>query len=170
MSDTRDNPCNACSLNQACCRRLSGLMLTRDEYERLFRNFAEGLSVKKSNGVVIVSSRVEGACPHWKYGGCMIYPERPIDCRLYPYAIRHLIEKRRKITIVFHDGAGCPHGDGLYALMTESEIRALIVAFGRKIYGEQVTIVVQREKGAFSRLRHRIEAALNRRWDKTSCR
>lgn len=169
MSEIHDNPCKTCTMNQDCCTRLSGLMVTQDEYGRYFRNNAEGLLVKKSKGFIVVTSRTGGACPHWGNGGCMIYPDRPIDCRLYPYAIRYLIEKKRKVTIVFHDRSLCSNKDRLYALMTESEIRSLVMAFGKKVYGESITIIVQREKGAFSRLRHRIEAALNRRWNEIRC-
>jgi Fe-S-cluster containining protein len=170
MSETQDNPCKECTLNHDCCRRFSGLMLTRDEYERHFRNTTEGLVVKKANGFFVVSSRTEGECPYWGNGGCLIYPDRPIDCRLYPYVIRHLIEKKRKVHMVFHDRSACPQRDSVYALMPESEIRALVKAFGRKVYGESKTIIVHREKGVLSRLRYRIEAALSRHWNKIGCR
>ena len=162
MSGPHDNPCNTCSANQDCCTRLSGLMLAPDEYETLFRNSAEVLAVKKTNRFIVVSSRHGGACPHWGDGGCVIYPERPIDCRLYPYVIRHLIEKKRKVHLVFHDRSACPQRKSMCALMPEPEIRALVKAFGRKIYGEEIAIFVQREKGVFSRLRYRVEAALSR--------
>jgi len=138
-------------------------MLTQGEYERLFGNHAAGLSVKRSDGFIIVSSRVGGACPHWGDGGCLIYPDRPIDCRLYPLVMRHLIERKRQVKIVCHDRSPCPHRGSLSALLTESGVRALVTAFGKEIYGDRVAIVVRREKGALSRLRYRVEAALSRR-------
>jgi len=170
MNEKHYNPCKSCLINQGCCTRLSGLMLTQDEYQRHFRNNAEGLVVEKSNGFFVVSSGTEDACPHWGNDGCLIYPDRPIDCRLYPYLIRRMIEKKRKVHLVFHDSSVCPHRNALFALMPDSEIRALVKEFGRNVYGENIAIIVYREKGAFSRWRHRIEAALSRSCNKTSCR
>jgi Fe-S-cluster containining protein len=167
MSESRVNPCRSCTINQGCCTRLSGLMLTQDEYDRHFKSYGDGLVLRKSHGVFIVTPSPEGACPHWGNGGCSIYQDRPIDCRLHPFIIRHMIEKRREVKIVFHNRTECPQKASLCAMMPESEIRALVAAFGKKVYGENIAIIVHREKGPFSRLRHRLEAALRRRLKKS---
>jgi len=142
-------------------------MLTRDEYERHFRNYRDELITRPVNGFFIVSSGKGGACPHWENGGCRIYLDRPVDCRLYPYAIRHIIRKKQAVKIVFHARSICLQKNPLYQLMPESEARALVTAFGKKVFGQRTPIVVQREKGPLSRLRNRIEAALSRRVIKT---
>jgi Fe-S-cluster containining protein len=167
MSGTHDNPCKVCTINQDCCTRLSGLMLTRDEYDRHFRNHRDELVTRPVNGFFIISSGKGGACPHWENSGCRIYHVRPVDCRLYPYVIRHLIKRNQSVKIVFHAGSICLKKNPLYQLMPETEARALVMAFGKKVFGENTAIVVQREKGPFSRLRNRIEAALSRRLNKT---
>jgi Fe-S-cluster containining protein len=142
-------------------------MLTRDEFEQHFRNYRDELVSRPVNGFIIVSSGKGGSCPHWENGGCRIYLDRPIDCRLYPYAIRHLIRKKQSVKIVFNADSICLQKNRLYRLMPEAEARALVMAFGKRVFGERTTIIVQREKGPFSRLRHRIEAALSRRLNKT---
>jgi len=167
MNKSHDNPCSVCTIDQDCCTRLSGLMLTQDEYERHFRNDQDKLVIRPVNGFFIVSARKSGICPHWENGGCRIYLDRPVDCRLYPYAIRHLIKIKQNVKIVFHAGSICLQKNRFYQLMPESEARALVMAFGKKVFGESTSIIVKREKGPFSRLRYRIEAALSRRFNKT---
>ncbi len=163
MSKTHDNPCEVCTINQDCCTRLSGLMLTKDEFERHFKKNREELAIKPLNGFFVVSSKKSGMCPHWENGSCQIYSDRPIDCRLYPYAIRHLIKNKQRVKIVFHAESICLQKNRLYVLMPELEARELVLAFGKTVFGESTAVIVQREKGTFSQLRNRIEAALYRR-------
>jgi len=138
-------------------------MLSQSEFDRLFKSRAEGLVVRQANNVVIVSSANGGACPYWGKGGCRIYQERPIDCRIFPYVLTRVIEKKNKVKIIFHTRTDCPQKDILYALMPEADARALAMAFGKEIFGEGKTIVVEREKGRLSQLRIRIETAISRR-------
>jgi Fe-S-cluster containining protein len=157
------NPCAACTTNQHCCSRLSGLILSQKEFDALFKGHAEGLTVRQVNKVVIVSAKYGGACPHWANEGCRIYQDRPMDCRIFPYVLTRVIEKRNKVKIIFHTRTDCPQKDILYALLSEAAAKALVMEFGEKIFGEAKAIIVERENGLFSQLRIRIETAISRR-------
>ncbi len=163
MKTVNDNPCEACTTNRGCCtlKGWCGLVLTKDEFEAHFKNHAEELFVRESNKYVIISTKEGRVCPHLaKDGSCRIYKDRPIDCRLYPYVMRFVFEKPRKVKIAFHTQPDCPQGEAL--LIPEADAKALITEFGKKVYGEDKTIIVQRQKGLFSRLRIRIEITMNR--------
>jgi Fe-S-cluster containining protein len=163
MSNVQNNPCLACSTNQHCCSRVSGLLLSEEDFRRHFDRHQAELSVRRSGKVVIVSSKGGGPCPHWGKDGCRIYGERPIDCRVFPYIPTHIIDKGNRVKIVYHGRIDCPLKAELFLLMPEAEIKSLLTAFGRKLYGETRTIVVQRENGVITRLFNRIEAAIYRR-------
>lgn len=166
MSTTRDNPCIGCSTNQHCCSKLSGLVLAEEEFHRLFHHHEAELSIQWSNKVAVVSTKHGGPCPHWRQEGCRVYPDRPIDCRVFPYVTTQVIEKRGEIRITFHSRSDCPKKERLFLLMPEAEIRSLLAAFGKKAYGETGTIVVQHEDEIAARLRNRIRAAITRQWNK----
>ena len=166
MSFVKENPCLACSTDQHCCSRVSGLMLSEDEFRKHFASHLQELTVRRSRKVVYVSSKSGGSCPHWGVDGCRIYPERPIDCRVFPYIPTHVIEKGKQVKIVYHGRSDCPQKGRLFLLMPEAEVKALLMAFGRKMYGETRTIVVQHEQGIVSRVCNRIEAAIYRRMNR----
>ncbi len=86
-----------------------------------------------------------------------------MDCRIFPYIMTRVIEKRNKVKIVFHTRTDCPQKDRIYALMPEADARALAKEFGKKIFGEDKTGIVEREKGLLSQLRIRIETMISRR-------
>lgn len=163
MANDTTNPCLSCSTGQHCCSRLGGLLLSGDEFARHFSQHLHGLVVRRSGQVVIVSAKQGGACPHWGKDGCGIYRERPIDCRVYPYTPTHIIDKGRVVKIVFHGRADCPQRESLFRGTTLGEVTELLTAFGKMLYGVDRAIVVQHEKGLFSRMANRIEAALQRR-------
>jgi Fe-S-cluster containining protein len=93
-------------------------MLTEKEFDSIFKDHEDGLVVKRSNDVVIISPKNGGACPYWKGEGCSIYQQRPIDCRLHPYMITHIIQRKNKVKITFHNLNDCPRRD---VLMSEAE-------------------------------------------------
>jgi Fe-S-cluster containining protein len=138
-------------------------MLSEDEFERHFAARLPTLIMRRSRKLVIVSCRDQGPCPHWGREGCGIYLDRPIDCRVFPYIPTHVVEKGKRVKIVFHGRSDCPQKNRLFPLMPEAEIRALLVALGQKLYGETKAVVVRHEKGLVSRIYNRIEAALYRR-------
>jgi Fe-S-cluster containining protein len=160
-----ENPCSACTTNHGCCtlKGACGLMLTKDEYDRHFKHHAECLEIGQSNEFYIISSKDGHVCPHYAKSGCRIYHDRPIDCRLYPYVMHRFIKRLQKIKIVFHSNSDCPEKTALFLSVPEATARALVVEFGGKVYGGGKTILVQHEKGAFSRFRIRVESAISRR-------
>ena len=147
MSTVQENPCLACTENQRCCSQLSGLRLSEEEFEKYFRNHSDKLSVVKDNRVFIVTSRDSGPCPHWELTGCGIYNGRPIDCRVYPYEITQVVERRKVIEIKFRESPTCSQRDHL--LMPIEEAEALMEVFGQSAYGsgkQVVTKYIQEEK------------------------
>jgi Fe-S-cluster containining protein len=160
MSTGTDNPCLECEIDQDCCTRLKGLMLTPAEFECNFRDYAQRLSAVRKNDYYLVSTQNESACPHWKDGGCRIYDERPIDCRLFPYMISRISSKRKKIRIEFRRQTHCPRSDRL--TMTDAEAQALVLAFAREVYGEEKQVLVRGEGKFASWLRERVVPAIRR--------
>ena len=163
MSNTQGNPCLACSTGQHCCIRLSGLLLSADEFRTLFKDHQEKLSIRQSNRVTIVSTQKGNACPHWGENGCRIYGQRPIDCRVFPYVTARIIEKRSTVKIVYHSRSDCPLKEQLFLNMPEADIKKLLKEFGKVVYGSAKSIDVQHERGCLSRFRNRVEAAISRR-------
>ena len=147
MSTVPENPCLACNENQRCCSQLSGLRLSQEEFEKYFKNHSTELTIVKNDKVFIVTSHDNGPCPHWEPDGCRIYHDRPIDCRVYPYEITQVVEKKEAIEIKFRDSPCCPQRDRL--LMPREEAEALMRVFGRAVYGPGKPILmkyVQEEK------------------------
>jgi len=141
MESERNNPCLICSSNQRCCSQLSGLRLSKQEFENFFNSPSNELTISKDNNMFIVSSKRNGPCPHWGKNGCMIYSDRPIDCRLYPYEIMRLFEKRNALEVTFRDNPGCPHKDILS--MPVEEAKALIETFCQTVYGRSKPVIIK---------------------------
>ena len=163
MSTAGDDPCAVCATNRGCCtlKGWCGLMLTKDEFEKHFKSHAEKLFIRLNDNHVVISTKEGLACPHLSDSGCRIYQDRPIDCRLFPYVMRFVSRNAKKVKIAFHTRSDCPTKNIL--LIPEAEARALVMEFGKKVNGADKIIIVQREKGLFSRLRFRIETTVNRR-------
>jgi Fe-S-cluster containining protein len=141
MESERNNPCLICSSNQRCCSQLSGLRLSKQEFENFFSSHSNELSIRKDNNMFIVSSIRNGPCPHWGKSGCIIYSDRPIDCRLYPYEIIRLSEKRKAIEVRLINNPGCPHRDSL--LMPFEEAKSLIKVLCHTVYGQGKPVIVK---------------------------
>jgi len=166
MTEIHDNPCIECirSSKHGCCtiKGSCGLMLTNDEYDRHFKHHAKDLVIWQSNKFYIIASKEGHICPHFENDGCRIYRDRPIDCRLYPYVMRRFIKRSQKVKIVFHTKSDCPDKTTMFRLTPETKARALVIEFGKKVYGENSTIIVRHEKGFLSRLIYRIETNISR--------
>ena len=139
-----ENPCTTCSIDQGCCTSLSGLKLARKEFEEHFSRHREALTVLNYDETYIISANQGHACPHWGEGGCRIYADRPIECRLFPYTVSHIAKGRKKIVMEFHDATDCPQKGRL--LMPEEEARDLILALGRSAFGRNKPIVIVRRR------------------------
>lgn len=155
-----ENLCDTCGTNQHCCTRLDGLMLTKDEYETRFRRHEENLLVQQSGGFYRVTPRDGAACPNWDHGGCAIYLNRPIDCRLFPYMMVRVDKGKGPLKILLKTSSLCPKVDAAGVLMPETEARALATEFWRKIAGDRADIIVQRESGLLYQLRSGINGIL----------
>jgi len=158
MESVMDNLCDMCSTDQHCCTRLNGLMLTGNEYEAHFKNCEENLLVQQSNGSYIVTPGNGAACPHWRQGGCAIYLNRPIDCRLYPYMMARVDRRKDTCTVTLKMSTLCPKVDTLGRMMPETEARGLVTKFWSEVAGDETNIVIQRESGLVSQVRSRIMA------------
>ncbi len=163
-----DNLCDQCSTDQHCCKQLTGLMLTREEYEAQFKNYEENLFVEESDGVYKVTPRNGTACPHWDHGGCAIYPNRPIDCRLYPYMMTRVDKGKDTLKVTLQMSSQCPKIDAVGMLKSETEAHALATEFWRKVTGDETGIIVQRESRLVSQLRSWIKAIFRRDRSKPS--
>jgi Fe-S-cluster containining protein len=137
----RENPCLACDVNQKCCSQLSGLRLSKEEFEKYFKRHAAKLSILKFNGMFFVCTHDSRPCPHWEKGGCRIYHDRPTDCRLYPYEITKLKEKRKRIEVEFRDNLGCPQKDLL--VMPVEEAKTLVEVFCDGVFGRNKPIIIK---------------------------
>jgi|GEM_PF-1617417 len=151
MATHQKNPCLACRVNQQCCSQLSGLRLSREEFEKYFQDHANELSIIKYRKTFIVSARNHQTCPHWRESGCAIYMDRPSDCRLYPYEITRVREKKDRIEVLFSDNPGCPLREDL--LLPIEEAKSIIEGFCRDVYGERrkpfLIRRVENRKGVF---------------------
>ena len=141
MSSQQNNPCLACNVNQQCCSHLAGLRLSQKEFDKYFKIHSDRLSITNRNNVFIVSAVDSGPCPHWEPDGCRIYNERPVDCRVYPYEIIEIREKKKVIEIVFRDSPTCPQINQLAMPFEEAE--ELMKNLGQAIYGYSKPIVIK---------------------------
>ncbi|MCT8337380.1 hypothetical protein FKB36_07695 [Methanoculleus sp. Afa-1] len=155
MENPPDNLCVTRCPNQRCCKQLSGLMLTRDEYETLFKSHEENLLVKQSDDIYVITPRDGAACPHLFQDGCAVYPDRPLDCRLYPYMMTGVARNGDRLKVFLKGSLRCPLA---VALMPEAEARALVTEFWRKAAGEGMDIIVRPESELVYQLRSWIRA------------
>ena len=140
-----NNPCLACAADQQCCEVL-GLKLSKREFEKHFKKYSDRLSIIKYYKMFIVYPRNNLPCPYWdKESGCTIYEERPIDCRLYPYDLHQLIEKKGIIEISFYDQTDCPQKENLFIPVDEA--KELMKTLAREVYGEDKPITIQFNPG-----------------------
>ncbi len=155
MSKVQKNPCEGCMVN--CCKAMSGLVVSKEEFERHFERHKAGIIIQKCGKVFILRPKEGRVCPHFENGGCRIYKDRPIDCRVYPYVISRVFERGTKAKLIFHTRSDCPQKKLLYSLISEAEVRELVLDFGKKVYGRDKKIIVQYEKNAVLRLLNRLE-------------
>ena len=142
-------------------------MLTKEEFDTHFKGHSDKLVVRSSRNFVVISSRDGFACPHLGVEGCKIYHGRAIDCRLFPYTMSNVFEKRKYIRIVFHNRSDCPQKSHL--LQPVDEARALVMEFARAVFGTDKPIIVTFEKNRtfFSRARNFIDRKLSELYSKS---
>jgi len=138
MTD-QENPCLTCP--DICCslKGECGLRLSKHEFEALFRDRESDLHVREEDGIVIISTREGFVCPNLGEKGCLVYGDRPIDCRLYPYQMVPVYETREKVKIMLHLKPECV-AERTFAY-PEAEAKDLVEKFGRAAYGGKTVIV-----------------------------
>lgn len=134
-----DNPCQACP--DTCCalKGECGLRLSPEEYAAHFQARAQDLRVRVEHKVVIISTREGRVCPNLGSKGCRIYPERPIDCRLYPYQLLPVYETKNRVKILLYLQPDCVANQRF--AFNEAEAIALVEQFGRNVYGDKKIVV-----------------------------
>lgn len=118
-------PNEVCFACDVCCRFLEAdsplaPIFTESERERLLSHGADGVQFRpqadrKSAQVVLEASRLENAqtgyiCPFFdeETSHCTIYPIRPLDCQLYPFAL--MFNEDRSHVVLGVDML-CPFGE-----------------------------------------------------------
>lgn len=137
------NPCLACTVNQDCCTRLTGLMLTEKEYQRCFAHHGEKVEVTRDGAFYIINESKPAKCPNWQDEGCSVYDERPFECRLFPHNSYVRGETANKVSIRYHEVHTCPLVHSLK--MKDDEARNLVDDFARGVYGDKVEVEVTAE-------------------------
>jgi Fe-S-cluster containining protein len=145
------NPCMSCDVEQRCCKTLHDLRLSVAEFEKHFRRHADRLSVLKYSNTFLVSPQNQLPCPYLGENGCRIYDERPIDCRLFPYVLVNIENKRDKIRVTFHKDSDCPHREDLFVPLDEA--KELMTRLAREVYGEEKPVQIEELDGGAARAR-----------------
>lgn len=140
---TADNPCITCSINQGCCTSLTGLCLTRAEYERCFEHHADQVLVERKGPLYIVSQAGGAACPNWQGGGCAVYDQRPRECALFPHTLYLKQQRGNEYTICVHSDTNCPQKKRL--LSSQRDAEQLVMEFAEEAFGDSASIIVRGE-------------------------
>jgi len=122
-----------------------GLKLSKQEFEKHFKKYADRLSIIKYKKMFIVYPRNNLPCPYFQENGCGIYQDRPIDCRLYPYDLHRIVEKGGEIEVILYDQTECPHKENLF--MPVDQAKELIKILAREVFGHDKPINIQFEPG-----------------------
>ena len=131
------------------------MRLTKDEFEKFFKDCQQDLLVREENKVVMIFSKEGKGCPNLEKKGCRIYRDRPIDCRLYPYQMLPLYETKDKVKILLYIKPECV--ENRIFNIPENEAMTLVEDFGRKVYGNKKIIVQVFEDNFFIKLRNKFE-------------
>ena len=129
--DYPDNVHFVCSKCGVCCgdtkEKLRHILLLQSEAERIsgfvgqqIPEFAEKVEGRAPYVFEMKKTREEGQCLFLEGDKCMIYSQRPIICRFYPFELRHVTVKGFE----FHCARECP-GIGKGRLLREEHFRKL---------------------------------------------
>lgn len=160
--DATANPCLSCTIGQDCCSHLSGLRVSRREFDRCFAQHEARMVVGRDGPLWVVSALNGGPCPNWSDRGCSVYEQRPMECRLFPYTIYTRSRTADSVSIAFHSDTRCPLKDQLR--MPRPAAKRMIAEFCRDAFPP--ALIEVRAETWFERLRRRlrdrIRAAIRR--------
>lgn len=142
MAKTTSNPCAACTIDQDCCRRLTGLRLTQIEFDRCFAEHENDLIIQREGLVFVVSQRAGGACPNWRDGGCAVYDGRPRECELFPFTMYSQVGSAA-VTVRLHSDTQCPLKTELLSDVNRAE--QLARDFATEAFGESRSFSIRHE-------------------------
>ena len=151
------NPCAACTIDQDCCTRLSGLRLTPNEFDRCFKQHAAEIVVEREGPLLVVSQRDGAACPNWQEGGCAVYDTRPRECALFPHTLYVWQQQPDAVSVRVHSDTRCPLKTQLMG--TRQAAKQLAREFAADAFGDHVRVQVEHEtltQSLYRRLRHLI--------------
>ena len=151
MSNSSDNPCASCSIDQDCCTHLSGLRVTAAEFERCFAAHADRLDIEHEGPVVVLTPKNHAPCPNWQQAGCAVYEDRPRECRLFPFTLYVRKPNDDLVSIGYHSDTRCPLKTTL--LPADCDARAIVTSFAEEAFpGLQVEIT---RESTFERFQRR---------------
>ncbi len=157
-SQTRQDPCATCAIDQDCCARLDGLTVSHAEYDRHFAAHAAVLDVEERGATRVVSARGQ-PCPNWA-GGCTVYETRPMECRLFPHSLRATFETPASVTLAVHDRTRCPAKSALLAPRPVSH--ALVAEWAKETWpGRRVRVFFDRGAGRLETFARRVGRKLS---------
>jgi len=139
MKKATDNICATCEISQDCCTNLSGLQLSRAEFERNFLRHRDSLIIKEYNGIYKISGRAN-KCPNWDDNRCAVYETRSIECRLFPYTIGGIMRIGRFVVLTYHHRTRCPQKDRLLASRTV--VVNMLKSFAEEAFGHDVRVMI----------------------------
>ena len=143
MNIIETNPCAACTIDQGCCTHLSGLRLTRIEFDRCFKHHTEEILVDREGPLFVVSQRDGAACPNWQDGGCAVYDARPRECALFPHTLYVRSHAADGVSVRVHSDTNCPQKAQLLSSAAEAERMAR--EFAEEAFGSSTAIRVEHE-------------------------
>jgi len=135
--------CSKCGIKQDCCRNLSGLRLSETEYKQHFAKHSANLEVRQDGRLFMVSAKDGYSCPNWACDQCIIYADRPMECRLFPYTIGKIINIGYRVNISFHARTECPNKEIL--LMSKAEVNEMLLSFSRHVFNDAEKINIDHE-------------------------
>ena len=137
------NPCFSCYIEQDCCKKLRNLRLTKSEYMQHFVQHQGTILMQNCSETYLVSSTEGQTCPNLSNESCTIYNDRPVECRIFPYTLGRIHKEKLHVAINYHDRTHCPHKRDL--LISDKEVKKLILSFAHEAFGNKYTIEVKRE-------------------------
>jgi len=140
-----ENPCLACSTDQDCCTNLVGLRLSKTEYDLCFAHHAESgqVTVGREGPIYIINPDEKRKCPNWDCGGCSVYENRPLECRLFPHTLYVKKMTTTGAEVRWHAVPSCPLVRQLR--MTEKAVESAAHEFCADAFGTQIQVSVRAE-------------------------